>query len=64
MTCCPYKVITPDVWELLDAAELAEKGSWYEPGGWGSQPAIAVNAIRLVWPLKQIAESELKASYG
>lgn len=49
ITCCPFELITRDVYEMLDAASMARKGSWFEPGGWGDQTRCAVDAIRVIW---------------
>jgi hypothetical protein len=57
---CPKQFVTPDIWDLLDAADLAEKGHWPLPGGWLSQTAGVVAGVRQIWAM----EARIKASLG
>lgn len=46
---CPHEFVTADVWDLLRAADLAEKGSWPVAGGWLDQTASCVDGVRFAW---------------
>jgi len=49
LTGCPRRTIPRAAWEMLDAAELYEKGLPPEHGGTLDQAADFVRAARFVW---------------
>ena len=50
---CARDFVTPDIWEILFAAEQAEHGVWPSAGGWLSQPRSLVDAVRLIGTLRR-----------
>ena len=56
---CPLKVIPAFAWSALDAAMLAEKGSWPVSGGWLDQSASCVDAVKVVWAETSRIESSI-----
>lgn len=55
---CPTEFVTPDTWDLIRAAELAEKGHWPVSGGWLDQVAGVVDAVRYVWRVESEIQSK------
>ena len=49
---CPLKDMPPQAFEMLDLADLYDKGKLPAPGGYHDQPAAAMDAIRLVLQLR------------
>jgi hypothetical protein len=49
ITQCPRKLITPDIWRLLQLAEFAEKGAFPVSGGVLEQSDSFLSACRSVW---------------
>lgn len=45
---CPQRLITPDVWDALLAAEWADKGAFPVAGGWLAQTLVAIAALRFI----------------
>jgi hypothetical protein len=54
LTITPRQYVTADIWEVMRAADLADKGlGWPQGGGWLDQPAALVEAVRVVWDLER-----------
>lgn len=51
------KLITPDAWDMIEAAEWADKGQFPLGGGWLLQTRSCIDGIRLV----RAEESHYKA---
>ena len=49
LTACPLKMITPDIWETIEYAELYEKGLPPVMGGALDQCHAFTQACRLIW---------------
>ena len=49
ITECPLELITPDVWEAIEYAELYEKGLPPVAGGVLNQAKIFIEACRQIW---------------
>jgi len=49
ITQCPLEVITPDVWEVMELAQLYEKGLPPVAGGALDQAKSFVEACRAIW---------------
>jgi len=54
---CPYEIIGLDERQIIEAAEMAEKGILPMAGGLLDQAQIAVDAIRFVWHEHAICKS-------
>lgn len=48
ITECPKATVPGEVWESFRGAELAERGSWPNGGGWLHECDSFVEAVRLV----------------
>jgi hypothetical protein len=59
ITGCPLELITPDIWELLELAELYKKGLPPVDGGVLDQAADFVTACRFVWSEENIHKKRL-----
>jgi hypothetical protein len=55
---CPRLQVTSDIWTLIMAADLAEKGSWPFAGGWMEQTAACVDGVRFWWAEKSRWEAD------
>jgi len=53
ITRCPLELITPDVYEMMELAELYEKGLPPIAGGALDQTASFTAAARLIWRQQQ-----------
>ena len=49
LTMCPKRFVTADIWQVVELAELYEKGLPPEPGGSLDQSQSFVQAARFVW---------------
>jgi hypothetical protein len=58
------KIITGDIWELLQAARLAEKGILPLPGGWLDQTQWFVEAVDFVWGEQSVAKAETMRGFS
>ena len=59
---CPRIYAGDDVFELIEAAELAEKGCWPEGRGWANEPAALVEGVRIVWnEIQRVKNALIKA---
>ena len=54
ISCCPLELITPDIWDLIELAELYKKGLPPVAGGVLDQTAGFVTACRFVWSEENI----------
>lgn len=61
VTQCPRTLITPDIWEAMEAAYFADKGVYPESGGVNDQTAHCLTAFRLIWNEEAKAKAELEA---
>ena len=52
-------MISGDVWEAFEAAELVKHGSWPNAGGWLDQPRILLDAISSI----RVNEAHFKAPH-
>ena len=59
ITQCPLEVITPDVWEVMELAQLYEKGLPPVAGGALDQASIFVQACRIIWNDEAVWKSKL-----
>ena len=49
LTACPLEYVTDDVWQMLDAADLLEKGLPPVHGGSLDQTRVFIDAARFAW---------------
>ena len=47
ITSCPREFVTDDVWELFQAMDLADHGSWPVAGGWLDQTKTLVDGVSM-----------------
>jgi hypothetical protein len=61
----PSDFVTPDVWELLEAASLVKETGWPRGRGWACEPMALVDGVRRVWrELDEIKAELMKAPNG
>lgn len=46
---CPYKIVTQEVSDVVDAADLIKQSGWPNGNGWANEPACLVDAVHFVW---------------
>lgn len=56
--------LTPDIWQVLDAADMAKRGFLPAGGGWLDQTQVGIEAIRAAWHDREYAESRLRQTHG
>lgn len=56
---CPQMIITPDVWEIIELAELYEKGLPPVAGGSLDQAKSFVSACKFIWSEQQAWKNKL-----
>jgi hypothetical protein len=49
VTSCPKKLVTSDIWELIDLAYFAKQGAWPVTGGILDQSASFLDACKVYW---------------
>lgn len=59
MTQCPKRCVGGDVWDLLLAASMAEKGLWPVDGGWLNNTQVCLDGVRFAWGDRNHAKAEL-----
>ena len=53
ITCCPLEYVTDDVWEIIEYAELYEKGLPPVAGGALDQAYCFLQAVRFIFVERQ-----------
>jgi NADPH-dependent 7-cyano-7-deazaguanine reductase QueF-like protein len=59
ITQCPLEIITPDIWEVIELAQLYEKGLPPVAGGALDQANIFVDACRMIWSEEKVWKNKL-----
>ena len=57
---CPLEVITDDVWESIEFADLYKKGLPPMPGGALNQLQIFISACRFIWQCQALFKRKLE----
>jgi hypothetical protein len=55
---CPYDLITPDIWQVIELAEFARKGNLPITAGVLDQAQCIMDGIRCVWSAERRAGRE------
>jgi hypothetical protein len=56
----PAALLDEEVYDAIDAADLAKRGSWPVAGGWLDQSASLVRAVRRIWIEDRIFRAQLR----
>jgi len=57
--CCPLELVTNDIWEVMEYAQLYEKGLPPVAGGALDQAQIFLDACRTIFSLEKYARKKL-----